>query len=129
MSLDGRGLRKFGLTTGAIVVALFGLALPWALGHSFPIWPWLIALPLWALGLFLPSTLQPIYRLWMRVGAVVGTLNTMIILGVVFYVLVTPMGLVLRWLGKDAMNRQLGRASTYRISSRTPSAKHMERPF
>ena len=38
--LDRRGLRSFGLTTGLMVAALFGLALPWLLEHQVPIWPW-----------------------------------------------------------------------------------------
>ena len=51
--LDRKGLRRFGLTTGAIVVAVFGLFFPWMLDLNWPRWPWIIAAPLWSLALFL----------------------------------------------------------------------------
>jgi hypothetical protein len=128
-SLDRRGLRRFGLLTGAILVLLFGMALPWILDHSYPTWPWLVAVPLWALALLLPDGLKPIYRVWMRFGAVLGAVNAAIILGMVFYALITPIALTLRWLGHDALNRRLDQRASYRVPSRAPSPKHMERPF
>ena len=50
--LDRRGLRKFGLTTGAIMVMLFGLVLPWLRDRPLPLWPWCVAavLAVWALA-------------------------------------------------------------------------------
>jgi hypothetical protein len=64
--LDARGLRKFGLTTGAIVAVLFGALIPWAFGLHYPKWPWVLAgvLGLWALAA--PATLHPVYLGWMR---------------------------------------------------------------
>ena len=41
--LDRAGLRKFGLTTGAIVALLFGLFLPWLFDFGLPRWPWMLA--------------------------------------------------------------------------------------
>ena len=40
-TLDAAGYRKFGLITGAIVVVLFGLAIPWLFSLNFPRWPWM----------------------------------------------------------------------------------------
>ena len=42
--LDRSGLRKFGITTGAMVVALFGLLFPWLLEVDYPRWPWVLLL-------------------------------------------------------------------------------------
>ena len=53
--LDRSGLRQFGFTTGAIMVAIFGLLLPWLLDRGWPIWPWIVASPLWAAGCDLSS--------------------------------------------------------------------------
>ena len=41
--LDREGLRKFGLTTGAVFVAIFGLFFPWILDKNWPTWPWFVA--------------------------------------------------------------------------------------
>jgi hypothetical protein len=127
--LDAAGLRTFGLLTGAILVVLFGVSLPWLLEHRFPIWPWIVALPLWLLGICAPTALQPVYQVWMRFGMALGVVNATIILGLVFYFLLTPIGLLLRWLGNDAMNRAGHDSSSYRVLSRAPTSKQMERPF
>ncbi len=82
--LDRKGLRDFGLVTGAIVAALFGLFFPWVLERSIPIWPWVIAgvLAVWALAA--PLTLKPVYRQWMMLGLLLSKITTPIILGAVF---------------------------------------------
>ncbi|MDH3901107.1 MAG: SxtJ family membrane protein [Gammaproteobacteria bacterium] len=82
--LDKPGLRKFGLITGAIVVGLFGLLLPWLLDHHWPVWPWVVAAALWVPALVFPAVLKPVYRGWMKFGAVLGFINTRLILGLFF---------------------------------------------
>ena len=96
--LDRRGLRKFGLTTGAILVMLFGLVLPWLRDRPLPLWPWCVAavLAVWALAA--PASLTMVYRPWMKAGLLLGWLNTRIILGLVFWIIVMPLGLILRLL-------------------------------
>jgi len=59
-----------------------------------------------------------------------GWVNTRILLGVIFYGLITPMGLFLRLLGKDAMRRVLVQeAQTYRIARSPRSHAHMKNQF
>ncbi|WP_089724798.1 SxtJ family membrane protein [Candidatus Thiosymbion oneisti] len=128
--LDREGLRKFGLVTGAIVLVLFGFLLPWIFGHGLPRWPWYIAGALWVPALLLPDLLKPVYIAWMRFGMVLGWINTRIILGILFYILFTPTGLLLKVLRVDAMRRKLdARMKTYRVESRKQLPDHMERPF
>src|SRR5210317_2323147 len=66
--LDREGLRKFGLTTGAVFVAIFGLFFLWILDKNWPTWPWFVAAPLWALALIHPPSLRLIYLGWMHFG-------------------------------------------------------------
>ena len=40
--LDARGYRKFGVTTGAIIIGLFGLVIPWLFNLNYPTWPWIL---------------------------------------------------------------------------------------
>ena len=82
--LDRKGLREFGLVTGAAVVALFGLFFPWMLERDWPAWPWAIAAPLWLLALIHPSWLRGIYRAWMRFGLLSSRVMTPLLLGIVF---------------------------------------------
>jgi hypothetical protein len=128
--LDAKGLRSFALTTGGIVVALFGLLLPWLLDLGFPIWPWVLGAVLSVWGLAAPATLRPVYRGWMRFGLLASRITTPIILGIVFYVVIMPMGLVMRLFGHDPMRRKLDTdEASYRVPSKPATRESVERPY
>ncbi len=127
--LDSKGLRNFGLTTGAIVVVLFGILLPWLLSHGWPRWPWILAAVLWVPALLYPGILHPVYKGWMKFGAVVGFINTRIILGILFYLIIMPVGLIMRLIGHDPMRRKHSSSPTYRVKSENNPVKNMEKPF
>ncbi len=128
--LDRKGLRDFGLVIGGIFAGLFGLAFPWLLEKPIPVWPWGLAggLAVWAV--VAPSSLRPLYRLWMRFGLLLNRITTPIILGAVFFLMITPAGILMRLAGKDPMARSLDRkAQSYRISSRKVPKENMEKPY
>jgi O-antigen/teichoic acid export membrane protein len=134
--LDRRGLREFALTTGTVVAVLFGLIIPWLLGRQIAFlswpgnWPWLLFTVLAAWGLIAPMTLRPLYRLWMRFGLVMGRITSPIILGLVFYLVFMPTGLIMRLFGKDGMNRKFDKnAGSYRVQSKKAPPENLERPF
>jgi hypothetical protein len=127
--LDARGLREFGLTTGGIVAGLFGLLFPWLLERPVPRWPWVIAAVLVAWALAAPASLRGFYRGWMKLGLLLGKITTPVIMGVVFFLVVTPMGLVRRLLGKDSLARGFEMTSSYRVPSHKAPAKNLEKPF
>ena len=128
--LDAAGYRNFGLITGLIVCILFGLLIPWLFSLAYPYWPWIVAGVMAALALIIPVALQPIYIVWMKFGSVMGWVNTRIILGLLFYVMFLPVGLVMRLFGKDPMRRKLDKAATsYRVISENESKDNVERPY
>jgi len=127
--LDAKGLRDFALVTSAIVVGLFGLLLPWLLGVGWPVWPWVLAAVLAGTGIVVPNALRPVYKGWMRFGLILNKITTPILLGIVFFLLITPMGLIRRLAGKDSLSRTLDDRASYRVSSEKRSAKSMEKPF
>lgn len=129
-NLNRKELRQFGLVTGAIVAVLFGLVLPLLWGHGLVQWPWIVAGILWVWAIAAPGTLNPVYRVWMRFGLVMGFINTHIILGIIFYGLMWPMGIVMRLLGRDPMHRKFeGATDTYRLPTQTRLKKSMENPY
>ncbi len=128
--LDQKGLREFALVTGGIVGSLFGLVLPWLIGLTYPIWPWVVGGGLVAWGLVAPATLRPVYRIWMRFGLILNRITTPLILGVVFYLLIAPVGLVMRLLRRDPMARRLDdETASFRVASRKAPKQNMEKPF
>lgn len=128
--LDRAGLRRFGLSTGGILIALFGVLLPSLLGAHYPRWPWVLGGILMAWALVAPASLRPVYHYWMRFGALMGSIMNPLVLGVVFIVVILPLGWLMRLSGHDPlmMRRDTARES-YRIPSRQRTGKSMERPF
>jgi len=128
--LDRKGLRGFGLVTGAAIVALFGLFLPWMLGLDWPVWPWFIAAPLWLQALIHPPWLRGTYRAWMRFGLLASRVTTPLVLGIVFFLMISPMAMVRRLMGKDPMQRALDPdQNSYRVQSPKSPREKLERPF
>lgn len=128
--LDKKGLRSFGIVTATIVVLLFGFLLPWLLNKNLPQWPWFIAMPLFVVAAIAPALLSPVYKLWMKIGHVLGGVNTRIILGIVFYLVIFPIGLVLRLFGKELISKRWdSSAKSYRISKNPRKRDHVERIF
>ncbi len=128
--LDRNGLRSFGLTTGVIVAGFFGLFLPWLLDHAMPLWPWVLCgvLVLWAL--IAPVSLRPVYKAWMRFGLLMSRITTPIILGILFFGLITPVAFVLGLLKQDPMSRKLdSQLNSYRVKSRPLKKHNLEKPF
>jgi len=127
--ITNKQLRSFGLTVGGIF-ALIGFW-PVIVRAQTPKW-WAVAL---AACLLIPAVLFPRilfwpHKGWMMIGHVLGWINTRIILGVVFYLVVTPFGLIRRWLGKDPMGRNLRPdLDTYRIPRTPRPASHLKRQY
>lgn len=122
-------LRNFGLVVGGIFGAMAlwpaivrgGQARLWALGlASALILPALVA----------PRALGPAHRLWMALAGVLGWVNTRVVLGLIFFGLITPMGFVMRLIRRDPMQRAFDPSvSTYRVPRRPRPGAHMTRQF
>ncbi len=124
-----RELRIFGLFVGSVFLVI-GL---WPLiRHDEGPRVWAICLGggLVGLGGAFPWILKPVYAVWMKLGHLVGLINTRIILGIVFFGLITPIGLAMRLFGWDAMRRGFDNDSpTYRVICRPRPRAHMKHQF
>lgn len=128
--LDKKELRKFGFILATGLVVIFGLFFPYFWDYTIPKWPWVAGLIFVVIALLLPLALRPVYVLWMKIGHVLGWINTRIILSVIFYVIFSPVAFVLLVLRKDPMCRKLDKdMQTYRIQSVKLSHDRLEKPF
>jgi hypothetical protein len=131
--MDRSGTRKELRQFGFLVGGVFGVIGLWRVAiHSESMWLWVIGSGalLVALGAVLPEVLAPVHKGWMWVGHVLGWINTRILLGVVFYGLVTPIGIVFRLLGKDTMRQAFVKDSpTYRVIKQARPRTHMKYQF
>ena len=126
---EKKELRNFGLIVGG----LFALIGVWPLirhGETLRVWALVLAFLLIPLGLLLPTVLRPIFKVWMKIGHVMGWVNTRIILGILYFGLITPMGMVMRLFGWDSMRRTLMQdAETYRVVRQARPRNHLTRQF
>jgi len=126
---ETKELQTFGLMVGGIFLILGLWPALWR-GEEPRLWALIPGIVLVVLGLSLPRSLKRAHKVWMVVGHVLGWINTRIILGIVFYGLITPMGLVMRLFGWDSMRRTLlPQANTYRIVRQPRPHSHMRRQF
>jgi hypothetical protein len=65
----------------------------------------------------------------MKLGLLLGKITTPVIMGIVFYLVVTPMGVVQRLLGKDSLARGFEMKPSYRVPSHKAPVKNLEKPF
>ena len=126
---DTKRLRSFGLIVGGIFTLIGVWPAVWR-SQPLRLWSLILGGMLMALALAWPGSLTQIYRLWMTVGEILGWINTRIILGVLFYLVFTPLGLYMRLRGKDPMRRTLEpEAKSYRVVRQPRPAAHMRHQF
>lgn len=125
-----KDLRQFGVIMGIFIVLFFGLLIPWIWSIAFPTWPWIAAAVFVVPALIIPVVLKPVYIVWMKFAHVLGWINTRLLLSIVFYLIVMPIGIIMRLFGKDPMHRRFDKSTdSYRIKSKQPSVDHLEKPF
>ena len=114
-------LREFGLLIGIVFPVVFGWLFPSLRGHALPLWPFVIGIPSLVLGLLAPQVLVWPYRGWMALGHGLGWVNSHLILGAVFLLVLQPIALVMRLTGYDPLRRRRAGASSYREVRQHPS--------
>ena len=123
-------LRDFGLIFSCGMVLIFGLFFPWVLENPWPLWPWIVAGVFTVPALLMPAILAPVHKVWMKIGHILGWINTRIILGLIFFVVFAPVSLLFFILRKDPMNRSLDAdLKTYRKNCIKEARERMENPF
>ena len=90
--------RSFGYVVGGIFAVL---SLIWAYTGHFPYWwPLIPAVPLIVLAAIRPSLLGPLNKIWFKLGILLGTIISPIVLGIIYFLWITPFALLMRLTGK-----------------------------
>lgn len=104
---EKKELREFGLTIGIILVILSILAL-WRGKHILPYIPAAGVLFI-ILGFAIPKALLPFQKAWMAFSVILGFFMSRLILAILFYAVVTPIGLITRLFGMDILDQRMDR--------------------
>ena len=107
-------LREFGFLIGIVFPFLIGWIFPLVGGHSFRAWTLWISIPSLVLAILKPSLLLYPYKAWIRLGNVLGWLNSRIILILVFLIVLQPISLIMRIFGHDPLKTKKNDQKSYR---------------
>ena len=91
---------------GVVFFVVFLLIAIYPLTHSgdIRIWSAIISFIFLVLGLLTSRILTPLNRIWFKFGIYLGKIVSPLIMGIIFFFVVTPIGLIMRILGKDVLN-------------------------
>ena len=108
--------RSFGVVF-FVVFLLIGLW-PILKGNEIRIWSIAISLIFLILGILNSKILTPFNKVWFRFGIFLGNFISPIIMGIVFFLVVTPTGLIMKLFRKDLINLRKNNSSTYWIEKK-----------
>ncbi|QQS11341.1 MAG: hypothetical protein IPK81_17390 [Rhodospirillales bacterium] len=111
--------RAFGLVFMAVCAVVAG----WSWWHAGTWWPYAggLAAAFGVLALAAPAALGPLNKAWTKFGMLIGRVMNPIILGIMFYGVMTPIGLFMRWRGADLLRlKRDPAAASYWIAREPP---------
>ena len=113
--------RSFGIVF--FIVFLLIALYPLLKGNDLRIWSLFISFVFLVLGLINSKILTPLNRLWFKFGLLLGRFISPLIMGIIFFVVVTPIGIMMRLLKKDLLNLKYNKKGTYWIDKSGPKSK------
>ncbi len=113
--------RSFGIVFFVVflIIALY----PLIYSGEIRIWSAIISLFFLILGLLNSKILSPFNKLWFRFGILLGKVISPIIMGIIFFLVVTPIGFIMRILRKDVLNLKYNKNKSYWIEKNGPKSK------
>ncbi len=113
--------RSFGIVF--FVVFLLIALYPLTNSGEIRIWSVIISLIFLILGLLRSKILNPLNKLWFNFGIFLGKIISPFIMAIIFFLVVTPIGLIMRMLGKDVLNLKFDKTKSYWIEKDGPKSK------
>jgi len=113
--------RSFGIVF--FVVFLLIALYPLTYGGEIRIWSLIISILFLILGLLNSKILAPLNKIWFKFGILLGRIVSPLIMGIIFFLVVTPVGLIMRILGKDVLNLKFNTNKSYWIEKTGPKSK------
>ena len=113
--------RSFGIVF--FIVFLLIALYPLINEENFRLWSLVISLIFLVLGLINSQILTPLNKLWFKFGILLGKIVSPIIMGIIFFFVVTPIGFIMRAIGKDLINLKYNNNKSYWIEKTGPKGK------
>ena len=113
--------RSFGIVF--FIVFLLIALYPITYSQEIRVWSVIISIIFLVLGLFNSKILTPLNKLWFKFGIFLGKIISPIIMGIIFFLVVTPIGILMRILNKDLLNLKFNKKKSYWTEKNEPKSK------
>ena len=113
--------RSFGIVF--FIVFLLIALYPLINTGEFRLWSLIISFIFFILGILNSKILTPLNKLWFKFGIFLGKIVSPIIMGMIFFFVVTPIGVLMRIFGKDVLNLKYNNKKSYWIEKTGPKSK------
>jgi len=113
--------RSFGIVF--FIVFLLIALYPLLKGNDLRIWSLVISFIFLIFGLINSKILTPLNRLWFKFGLLLGKFISPLIMGIIFFIVVTPTGIIMRLFKKDLLNLKYNKKESYWINKSGPKSK------
>ena len=100
-------LREFGIIFGLGLPIIIGWFIPTLFGHAPRTWTLVIGIPTIILSIFYPRVLKLPYKIWIKIGIILGWINSRIILGIVYCVILIPIALIMKLFKYDPLKKKI----------------------
>ena len=118
--ISNKQLREFGLLIGFGFPLLIGWLIPALTSHGFRAWTLWVGFLGLLIGLTAPRLLYYPYKFWMKLGLILGWVNSRIILCLVYIIVLIPIAFVMRLIGYDPLRSRRKGEKTYREIKKDP---------
>ena len=102
-----------------IIISLY----PLLNGENIRVWSLIISIIFLVLGLINSKLLNPLNKIWFTFGLLLGKIISPIVMGIIFFLVVTPIALFMKLLKKDLLNLKFNKKNTYWIEKSGPKSK------
>ena len=113
--------RSFGVVF-FVVFLLIGLY-PILKGNDIRYWSLVISLIFLILGIINSNILTPLNKIWFKFGIFLGRIVSPLVMGIIFFAVVTPIALIMKLIGKDVLNLKKNKKQSYWIECKDRSSK------
>ena len=113
-TISKKQLREFGLLTGFGFPLIIGWLIPAMYGHIFSFWTLWLGLIFLFLGTIKPTTLYYPYKVWMKMGLILGWINSRLILGLIFLFVLQPIAIIMKLFGHNPLKTKFTNQKSYR---------------
>ena len=105
---------------GIVFNVVFGLIAFWPLikGNDIRLWSLIISIIFLVLGMINSKILTPLNKLWFKFGIFLGNFIAPIVMGIIFFLVVTPTGIIMKLLGKDLIKLKKNNEKSYWIEKK-----------